>query len=307
VLLLTDDRNKVALKKMNNLSYARAPNNGKFDYLTVKELLERWAKRQPNNDAFVGYNADGTRTSITSEKILETSVNAAKYLVKFGMKKEDIVVFCTNNSIQMLQMLFGAQIAGGIPLFTLCSTSDGSDVIEIVNNAEAKWVVMDSNGQESMQRLFKRLMESEELKQKERRVLTIDNDTIRYFDIIKTQDPMLLDLNTHEASSGETTVQLPTLYPEDIAMYYKTSGSTGKPKLVGHSHVTFQNCTHGINAVMELKCGDRFFCDRPFAWGVGTPRNYLATGATRVFADTNMFLHKNNAGSFITSMSSACM
>ena len=42
-----------------------------------------------------------------------------------------------------------------------------------------------------------------------------------------------------------------------------------------------------------------YFADRPFGWGVGSPRTFFATGATRVIVDTSLTVNKNMIGNFL--------
>ncbi|XP_045195148.2 3-[(3aS,4S,7aS)-7a-methyl-1,5-dioxo-octahydro-1H-inden-4-yl]propanoyl:CoA ligase-like [Mercenaria mercenaria] len=89
-------------------------------------------------------------------------------------------------------------------------------------------------------------------------------------------------------------VQLPDIYPEDLAVYYKTSGSTGEPKLVGHTHLGFPGSTYLLKDCLEIDSHSRYFCDRPLGWSGGFPNFFIAFGATRVIVDSSLSIQKNN-------------
>ncbi|XP_053383046.1 3-[(3aS,4S,7aS)-7a-methyl-1,5-dioxo-octahydro-1H-inden-4-yl]propanoyl:CoA ligase-like [Mercenaria mercenaria] len=269
-----------------DLSYANATNSRQYVYKTHMQMLTQWAQSFPEKEAFVEYDANAKRHSITCQELLEKSKEFGWYVASIGIRKGDTVAFCMKNSLNMLISMFGVQFAGGIPISTMQSMADGSDVIDTICDHNSKLLVMDATEGDQSWKMFENVQSSE--------------DTSLLGIIYNNRSTELFHHNfeenaTHVVNLTNTPeVQLPDLYPEDIAVYFKTSGSTGKPKLVGHSHFGFFNSTYSINDCLGIDSKSRFFCDRPFGWGVGSPRTFLASGATRVFVDSFLSMQQNN-------------
>jgi acyl-CoA synthetase (AMP-forming)/AMP-acid ligase II len=71
----------------------------------------------------------------------------------------------------------------------------------------------------------------------------------------------------------ETEVEFPTLYPEDEIVIFTTFGSTGKPKMVPKTHLHVTN--------LNVNTTQKYYNDRPFAWGLGSPIANVFFGSTQ--------------------------
>ncbi|XP_053373584.1 3-[(3aS,4S,7aS)-7a-methyl-1,5-dioxo-octahydro-1H-inden-4-yl]propanoyl:CoA ligase-like [Mercenaria mercenaria] len=268
------------------LSYASAPSSREYTYKTNMQMLSHWAHLYPEKEAFVEYDAHAQRHSITCQELLKKSKAFGWYVASIGIKKGDVVAFCMNNSLNMLVSMFGVQFAGGIPISTMQSMADGSDVIDTIRDHNSKLLIMDAKEGDQSWHMLQNIQ--------------LSKDSAQLLDIIYNNNlSELFRYNFKEKATyvvdlaNTTEVQLPQLYPEDLAVYFKTSGSTGKPKLVGHCHFEFFS-TNTINDYLGIDEQSIFFCDRPFGWSVGSPRTYLASGTTRVFTDSFLSIQKNN-------------
>lgn len=272
-------------QKMNDetvLSYACTPATTPYMYRTIVDQLRHFASEKPNKEAFIFYTNDKLRVTITRIHLLDQVENAARKLVKFGLKKGSAVAFCMGNSIQMLVMNFAVVMAGGIPFFFSANLKDGSDIVSFINDFNAHILVIDVNIGDDNWKILNRIWPtSEDVSQNMTSLkLILCNSSDMHESIHYRKLSTFLD--------GYEHAELPELQPEEPVAYFCTSGSTGKPKEVIYSHFGILNYTRMSDHAIGIREESVHFCDRPFSWLVGYPRTYLTEGTCRVFVDTRL-------------------
>ncbi|XP_045195146.2 3-[(3aS,4S,7aS)-7a-methyl-1,5-dioxo-octahydro-1H-inden-4-yl]propanoyl:CoA ligase-like [Mercenaria mercenaria] len=274
--------------KMDNpLSYENAPSSKGYKYKTYMQMIAHWAQLYPNRDAFVEYDANAERHSITCKELLEKSKSFGWYVASIGIQKGDVVAFCMENSLNMLIAMFGVQFAGGIPFSTLQSRADGTDVIDTIRHQNSKLLIMDAKEGEQSWHLLEKIQSSQNVACLLDVIYNNNSLDFIHFNFKEKESRVVSLTNTPE-------VTLPDIYPEDLVVYYKTSGSTGEPKLVGHTHMGFPGSTFLLKDCFEIDSQSRYFCDRPLGWSGGAPNIFIAFGATRVIVDSSLSNQKNN-------------
>ncbi|XP_053390997.1 3-[(3aS,4S,7aS)-7a-methyl-1,5-dioxo-octahydro-1H-inden-4-yl]propanoyl:CoA ligase-like [Mercenaria mercenaria] len=307
----------------NPLSYENAPTSREYKYKTYMQMVAHWAQLYPNKEAFVEYDANAKRHSITCQELLEKSKSFGRYVASIGIQKGDVVAFCMENTLNMLIAMFGVQFAGGIPFSTLQARADGTDVIDAIRVVNIRMVLEHltpfdllttskklTNAGQFKKSLLIRDQNSKLLvmdaKQGEQSWHLLENiqssqRCVSLLDVIYNNNALeLIHLNFKEKESRVVSltntpeVTLPDIYPEDLVVYYKSSGSTGEPKLIGHTHLGFPGSTYLLKDCFEIDSHSRYFCDRPLGWSGGAPNIFIAFGATRVIVDSSLSIQKNN-------------
>ena len=268
------------------LSYICNPMNTPYMYQSIPDRLRCLATEDPERMAFVFYDFDGNRQSVTRREVYKRSEQLAKHFVGFGMRKGSWVGVCMNNSLNMLYVIFGVSLAGGIPFFLATNLKDGSDLIENLNDMKGEFLIIDASEFEPNWDILDKIWPTGEpvcdvvptLK------CVICNGRI------PTQLKSRVSLGSLLDTSAPDKMQLPTVFPEDTALCFCTSGSTGKPKVVICSHYGILNWTKQCEVGQCFTKDTIFFGERPFGWAGGAPRPYVTVGCTHVFVDTRMTL-----------------
>ncbi|KAL4228238.1 hypothetical protein ACF0H5_013671 [Mactra antiquata] len=274
------------LRMATKWSYAHTPVTASYIrmYKSNTEMLKHWADQFPEKEAFVEYDIKRSRYSITCKRLMDESAGFARFLVKSGIKKGDIVVISMRNTLNTVVAIMGSQLAGAIPTCYSTQLSDASDMILFTNDINAKLLILESDLECKMSETFKEIISLP--KEFVGIIFTANLSSFTFFDIgNRSLQQVMFDSNEE--------VELPSVLPEDTSSYYVTSGSTGKPKLVEHCHATWLTTTRLLNDIIMADETSRFFCDRPFGWTVGSCRTFLASGTTRIFIDTSVTLEEN--------------
>ena len=267
------------------LSYVCNPTTEPYMYQTIPDRLRCLATEDPERVAFVFYNFEGKRETITRKELYKNAELLAKHFVNLGMRKGSWVGICMNNSINTLNVIHGVFLAGGIPFFFATNLKDGSDIIEAMNDMKGEFLIIDASDGDANWKILDKIWPTTEEN-------SIAVPTLRYVlcnrSAFKTQN-YRFHLGTLLETPFPGEIKLPQLFPEDILLCFCTSGSTGKPKLVLWTHFAILNWT--------LHCDGRgftketvYFNERPFGWAGGFPRLYITTGCVQVFVDTRMTL-----------------
>ena len=267
-------------------SYICAPSQRPFLYETVPDRLRKFAREDPDRDAYVFYGRKFKRIPVTRKQVFDTSVKFAKTLVNMGLQKGDRVGFCMNNSIEMLHATMAVITAGGVPFFLTTNLKDGSDIIRNLLSMESSMLIIDAQVNDDNWKILESLWPRGS--NESRSVPSLKYIVCNGLDVSEGKERASLAslMNANEGFDCE----LPILDPEDILVYLVTSGSTGEPKKVAYTHFSILNWTRETDQRIGIQESSRFFNDRQFTWAVGFPRTYLATGVTRIFTDTRLTL-----------------
>ncbi|XP_062567800.1 putative acyl-CoA synthetase YngI [Saccostrea cucullata] len=269
----------------NGLSYISSDQASTAPYTTVPKLLQKWASLKPDQDAFVFYNQDLIRRSITYNRLYKDSVKLAKGLVSKGLGRDDIVGVGGNNTPEWLVSAFAVQLAGARPIHFPFLDKSGNTIKEFLNNVGGcSMLIFDPGHEDGHWKTIQNLA-------------TVDPETgfVRKSDIVSLKWVVLESpLNSSEKILTisdlfcDEDIKLPKIDPDDIAVILTTSGSTGRPKLIQGSHYfLIENGQRlgkagVIDYLREKQEPFIYFNDRPFYWGGGYPCCELAYGGTRV-------------------------
>ena len=255
-------------------------------YESITDRIRCLSTEEPEREAFVFYDVNGERKSVTRRALYQTSTLLAKHFIHFGMRKGSWVGLCMNNSLNMLYVVFGVSFAGGIPFFLATNLKDGSDVIEQMNDMKGEYLMIDAEVSDPNWNILETIWgtnkQSSECVPALKHVVCNGN---RF-----TASNCRVHLSALLSTPAPENIQLPTIFPEDILLCFCTSGSTGKPKAVVWSHYAILNWGQNCEASLCFSNETIYFCERPFAWAGGFPRLYLTVGCTHVFVDTRLSL-----------------
>ncbi|XP_052775828.1 3-[(3aS,4S,7aS)-7a-methyl-1,5-dioxo-octahydro-1H-inden-4-yl]propanoyl:CoA ligase-like [Mya arenaria] len=279
---------------MAKLSYASKPKTSPYIYKTFVDTLCELAKDEPERTAFIFYDLNHVRSSLSRQELLDRATESAKKFVKMGLVKGTTVGVCMNNSLEMLILNIGIMIAGGIPFFFQTNLKDGSDVKDIFNLLGGELLITDAGpGDENWMIIDKVWPFNEDKCSLIPSLKTILFNGKEQPDINSTMRKSVADFLAADIPDGVT---FPQIQPEDTLAYFCTSGSTGSSKVVTVTHYGVMNWTERMSERFGVTKHSVWFCDRTFGWLVGFPRTYLTDGTTRVFVDTRMTIDGRNVG-----------
>ena len=267
------------------LSYLSKPGLIPYMYDTVPNRLHELALQDPEHEAFIFYDINKKRSSLTRKQLWDRSVNVAKHLMNLGLKKGSPVAFYMSNSLEMLILTMGVSLAGGISFYFNSALKDGSDIVESINFLKGEMLCMDADYGDDNWGLLQNIWPAGE-------TTCSSVSTLRHilFKGKGNEESYANRMNVMELIETDCSseLELPEVFPEDIVAYFCTSGSTGKPKTIIYTHFSILNWTAACNDAFGIHSESVFFCERTFSWIVGYPRTYLIEGARRLFIDTRM-------------------
>lgn len=250
----------------SDLSYLRTPVEAPINYTTVFEIAQENALLHPNEEVLVLRDLDGSRSSLTNVSLYQQSEQLARYLVKWGVTKGDMVALVGPQTLEMAVGTLGIMRAGGIVLNVMVDMSK-EDVRAQFQHVHPKFFLVDFGKNNSFLHAAKSVLEqykglsAESGNSQSVEVMTLSRTDVNDIDIAA-------DLQNIK-SSDTADVDLPQIYPEDKAIIFRTSGSTSNPKLVCHTHFEF-TCT-GIDLMSPLKPFDNvIFNNNNFAFSIGS-------------------------------------
>lgn len=240
-------------------------------YDTIPNRIRELAKHGDRN-AFVTYDEDGNRLTLTFSDFYKSVAHFARHLVKLGVRKGDYVgVFCTT-SIEWPVVEFGAMFCGAVALNNYAS-STMFDVIMALGDKMPVAVIDLRQKQNAKDHILTGLQKLKESSSPPH-VILIDYQPVKgYLDYN--------DIMSRDAEPTAEDVHFPDISPEDTALTFPTSGSTGTPKLVLWSHAAVLNLgLSGTN--LGLKENDVMFFDRPMGYVGGFPYFVIALGIPHI-------------------------
>ena len=108
----------------------------RLKYRTIPDLLRYHSSERPDKAAYVFLSADGTSESITWKEVYDKSMEIAKSLVEFGVKRNEVVAISFRACPDWLFVNFGILLTGAIPVGVAFTYKDGIDVIALMERLE---------------------------------------------------------------------------------------------------------------------------------------------------------------------------
>ena len=267
--------------------YKVRTDNDSFGSRTIPEVLYSHYQNQPDREALVFANTDGSREAMTYKQLWDNANVLAKSFLSLGVRKSEFVAISMRSCPEWVYATFGAILAGARPITLSLTYTDGSDIVAMMKKLETcAAFVLDPGVDDANWKIFNKIIDGYD---KIGNVISKRTPYLRYlicYDRMK-DDHNALTLNemmTWDSSSCD----LPTLHADDVALLLQTSGSTGIPKAIAHTHRSLIAGGTYFNEKMSGR-DDIQYNDRPFTWVGGFPFSVL-TGEIRVlwsgFCDT---------------------
>ena len=270
----------------------------KLKYRTIPDLLRYHASERPSKAAYVFLSADGSREIITWKEVYDKSMEIAKSLVEFGVKRQELVAISLRACPDWLFVNFGISLAGAIPVGVSFTYKDGNDVVALMHRLKTcSTLFLDPGPENETWDIFLQLtdtldidghMKSQKLPSL-KRLVCLHKPT-------DDAEVLTLDELKHLAKDG---IELPAVSEDDIVYIFQTSGSTGVPKVIAHTHKSLSHWGHYFHHI-GLRPDDRYYNDRPFQWFGGFPKN-IYIGETRV-TRSRMGVNPDNETEFVYKM-----
>ena len=250
----------------------------KLKFRTISDLLRYHASERPDKMAYVFLSADGSSETFSWKEVYNKSMEIAKSLVEFGVKRNELVAISIRACPDWLFVNFGISLAGAIPVGVSFTYKDGSDVVTLMERLErCSTLFLDPGLDNETWNIFKKIIDSFDktgnLKSQKMPSLK------RIVCLHEPKDIEILTLDKLKHLAKDST-QLPTISENDIVYIFQTSGSTGVPKVVAHTHKSLSYLGYHFHHI-GIRPEDRYYNDRPFQWLGGYPCN-IYIGETRV-------------------------
>ena len=252
---------------------------GAFRSRTIPEVLYEHSQTQPNREAFVFANTDGSRETVTYKDLWDKIYSLAKSFRSLGVRETEFIAISMRSCPEWIYATFGAIFAGARPISLSLTYTDGSDIVAMMEKLETcAAFVLDPGVDGTNWEIVNKIVDAYD---KTGKVTSARMPYLRYLichDRPQT-DRGALSL-TEMMSWDKSSVDLPKLHADDIALLLQTSGSTGIPKAVCHTHRSLIAGSIYFNEKMSGR-DDIIYNDRPFTWIGGFPVSAI-TGETRV-------------------------
>ncbi|MBM7644562.1 fatty-acyl-CoA synthase [Scopulibacillus daqui] len=234
--------------------------------VTIGQLLEETADRQPDRDAVV-YPDRGLRYSYKTFNQL--CREAARGFMKLGIKKGEHMAIWASNRPEWVTTQFAAGKMGAV-LVTVNTSYRLTELEYLLKQSDSTTLILMENyrGTSYIDMLYEivpELKTSEPGKLQSKKFPFLKNVIVlgergypgmyQWSDIFKLKD---------EVSEEELDKRIQSLDPDDVINMQYTSGTTGFPKGVMLSHNNLVNNAANIAACMKLTSSDRMCIPVPF-------------------------------------------
>ncbi|XP_033760411.1 long-chain-fatty-acid--CoA ligase FadD13-like [Pecten maximus] len=274
----------------SRLSYSYTCPPKPFSYTTLPRVVAENAQSHPDQEIFILRRPDGSRTQLTNTELYNQGTQLARYIVSTGIQKGDRIALMGPNTLEMVVGHVGILSAGAVVLNINSEKTNASDVHDIFESADIKFVIVDSGEHDELLPATKALLQhSDILSDYSKEEGKIEVLFLRAVDLegfhhtVTLKDIYAMNLNG---------IHLPNTFPEDSAVIFTTSGSTGKSKMVVHTHYSLACCPFSWIPDVDYESID--YNDRPFSWVGGTPVFHILMRRSRVFIDAFLTINGKN-------------
>ena len=239
---------------------------------TIGDAIHRQALRQPNKDALVTYNTDGSQNALTYKEVDLRAASCATGLRELGVQRGDVVAICAPNGVEYIVAYLGAlQIGAAVTGVNWAAPL--ADIEWQIEHAGATTVVIGES----------RLHECEEILKQ--------STTVQYVIVVGDAD-IRSSIEVMKFSSLVQNTPLDTTESDvnenDIALLVYTSGSESKPKgvLIPHRNYLIST-TFSLLSAGYISPDDVYLFVKPFHTiaGIGSITSMLLVGSTLVFLE----------------------
>ncbi|URZ18501.1 non-ribosomal peptide synthetase [Clostridium felsineum] len=252
--VLSEEEKNLIINKFNNTK--RSYKKGE----TVKELFEKTAKKWKNKTALVSNGK-----SLTYGELNERANKLARFLIKKGTKKEDIVpILCDRSIDAIISML--AIIKSGAAYLPIDDTYPSTRINYMLKDSCSKLLLLKENQKEKLH------------------LDNIELVNLRNKEILKESSENLKNINT----------------PKDLAYVIYTSGSTGNPKGVCVKNRSLVKLVNNPDYI-EIKEEDRVLQSGSLSFDASVFQIWIAllNGLSFHLEDKNLILNSNSLENYI--------
>ena len=253
---------------------------------TVFQFLEAQASNQPDQEAFVLYDQDCNRFSLTYRDWHNQSHALANALIEKGLGSDDTVIYISPNNLEYPVDIM-ALFKTGANVIALQQGYDGDSIIECLLKFECSVFMYHLDDKHPTQASMMQEVTKQFCQQSSNIKAVIapasGAENIDFSRRVYSYTD-LLSLG-QSLSMSDMNMITSRVHPDDPALAQETSGSTGYPKLCQFSHLTLVLAALGTARIIGVDTASRIFLDLPFSWcsGMWAGINMAAcTGATLI-------------------------
>ena len=239
------------------------------DEMTIRGLLEKWAKLQPDATALRYFENDAWRTRSYAATLEGVRAVAEGYGTRFGLKpgEENAALILTNGPVWIESYL--AQVGTGAAVVPIDPKLHDAEVEYILKDAEVRVVTTDLKHLRMMMKIAKNLPAL-------RGIVVVGgviNPGQRIDDRID-----VVGYDSLRIQGGGAWYDAHVAKPEDIASIIYTSGTTGRPKGAMLCHSNFISDLEGAYEIFGAPVDNRdsFFVVLPLFHAFSFSANFIA-------------------------------
>ncbi|BBO67291.1 AMP-dependent ligase [Desulfosarcina alkanivorans] len=194
---------------------------------------------------------------ITYHDLDDVSNNLARFLIDIGIKRQERIIICLENSIEAVISIFGVLKAGAV--FVIVNPNiKAPKLSHILNDSGATALIAGNKKREDLSKVTT----------KERSKLNL----LWVNDFAQDESEQELNIVSHQwidAVTCRSNCALPRTIDVDLATIIYTSGSTGEPKGVVSAHYNIVNVSRSISSVLGNTKNDVILNMLPLSFDYG--------------------------------------
>lgn len=268
----------------------------KYEYKTLRELIEMSAKKYPNENAFIlkhTFDKEVNYEEITYKRFLEEINQFGTGLISSGLKGKRIAVI-GKNSYEWALTYFAIQCGVGV----IVPLDKGLPIDEIeysLIKSKADAIIFDIEYLDTMQKLKDK--KSTNI-QKYICMQTVDPDTdigksFANFKCNTIAD--FISIGASQLAKGNTKFINSEINPDAMSLILFTSGTTSLAKAVMLTQTNILNSCNGVSRIIDVTPKDTSLAILPFhhTFGALSLMYFLAGGSCNVFCDGLRHIQEN--------------
>ena len=257
------------MAKNRGVSYWHTPDDQPLQWLTFPQLIDQWAEKKPQKEAYVVRMNGRPREAITFGELKQKTEHLAAAFLELGLCPGDFVLITGISSINWILADLACASIGVTTIRCRMSVLTKEGLLHITNtyNVKALFYHPGETG-ELHKHLFSCIPDA--FKESQHDAFCADIPCLKNIISLCARSDVLCvdDLLTKHVTLDHMRDIKAKIQPESIITVFMTSGSTGFPKAIPYSHFQLANILQRFSAISKfLKEDDRFFNDRSLSWG----------------------------------------
>jgi fatty-acyl-CoA synthase len=229
---------------MAGKSYIHNLQTHPFEWATVPEIMDRWAEKTPDKEAYVIREKNKTREAITFGELREKTEVIAGSMLRLGLRQGDFVIISGITSLGWILCDFAAARIGVIMIRCEMSALTKEGLVAISNINKVKGLLFHPGERGEFENHLRNIIPDAFDPQQLNVISCKAIPSLKYLISMSYEHEDHITTNLSDLMRGSertNTLQKIIIDPGDIAVVFLSSGSTGFPKSIPYSHFNIIN------------------------------------------------------------------